>query len=431
MTMTRTPKPMSERGPVEVVESRGVRIPIYLNPRRGKESYLVTYFAKGERKRERVANLVDARKRAKALVPELLEGKVHVASFTFKQTTAITDAVEMLQPLHVSITEVARQYAEAHKILDGVSILEAATFYAKHREQEQRRGALQPITLPDLVKKYLESIKGKKSKRYVGDLTSRLKRAAKAFDGQIREIRADDIDKWISGMEDTENRTRNNYRVVMVTLFSYARDKNHLPRGEQTEAEFVTRYDDKRGGVIGIYTPKEFATLLHCVEERFVPFVALGGFAGLRSIEIIRLEWKDVWFHKGYVEIGRNKSKTATRRLAPICPALEEWLKPFAKQDGPVLPGIHNEVHFGTLFRAAKHTLNDEKGNPKVNLVHNGLRHSFCSYRMAETKNAAQVALEAGNSPKMLFEHYRELVTEAEGREWFSLTPEKVRKMLV
>ncbi|MBE2203863.1 MAG: tyrosine-type recombinase/integrase [Chthoniobacterales bacterium] len=420
---------MSERGPVEVIESRGVRIPIYLNPRRGKESYLVTYFAKGERKRERVANLAEARKRAKALVPELLEGKVHVSSFTLKQTTAITDAVEMLQPLRVSITEVARQYVEAHKILDGVSILQAAEFYAKHREQEKRRGALQPITLPDLVTKYLESIEGQKSRRYVEDLTSKLQRAAKAFNGEIREIRADDLDQWIRGMAGAGKRTKNNYRMAMVTLFSYARDKNHLPRGEQTEAEFVTRYDDKKGGVIGIYTPKEFATLLNYVDERFLPFVALGGFAGLRSIEILRLEWKDIWFEKGYVEVGRDKSKTATRRLAPICPALAEWLKPYAKKDGPVLPDIRNEVHFGRLFRAAKHTLNNEKGKPRVELVHNGLRHSFCSYRMAEAKSAAQVALEAGNSPKMLFEHYRELVTEAEAKEWFSLTPKKVRSL--
>lgn len=233
----------------------------------------------------------------------------------------------------------------------------------------------------------------------------------------------------VVGHTQVRDRTKNNYRMAMVTLFSYARDKNYLPRGEQTEAEFVTRHDGKKGGSIGIYSPQEFATLLQYVDERFLPFVALGGFAGLRSIEILRLEWKDIWFAKGYVEVGRDKSKTATRRLAPICPALEQWLKPHAKKDGPVLPDIRNEVHFTRLFAAAKSTLNDEKGKPRVKLVHNGLRHSFCSYRMAVTKSAPQVALEAGNSPKMLFEHYRELVTEAEGKEWFSLTPAAVRKL--
>jgi hypothetical protein len=30
----------------------------------------------------------------------------------------------------------------------------------------------------------------------------------------------------------------------------------------------------------------------------------------------------------------------------------------------------------------------------------------------------------------MLFEHYRELVTETEGKEWFALTPKKVRQIV-
>ena len=54
---------------------------------------------------------------------------------------------------------------------------------------------------------------------------------------------------------------------------------------------------------------------------------------------------------------------------------------------------------------------------------HNALRHSFCSYRLAEVKSAAQVSLEAGNSPQMVFRHYRELVTEQEAKAWFAITP--------
>jgi hypothetical protein len=38
------------------------------------------------------------------------------------------------------------------------------------------------------------------------------------------------------------------------------------------------------------------------------------------------------------------------------------------------------------------------------------LRRSFISYRLAAIQNTAQVALEAGNSPQMIFRHYRELV---------------------
>jgi hypothetical protein len=34
------------------------------------------------------------------------------------------------------------------------------------------------------------------------------------------------------------------------------------------------------------------------------------------------------------------------------------------------------------------------------------------------------VALEAGNSPQLIFSNYRQLVTEAETAKWFSILPE-------
>ena len=42
-------------------------------------------------------------------------------------------------------------------------------------------------------------------------------------------------------------------------------------------------------------------------------------------------------------------------------------------------------------------------------------------------KNAAQVSLEGGNSPQMIFQHYRELVTEKETGAWFGITPEAAK----
>jgi len=60
---------------------------------------------------------------------------------------------------------------------------------------------------------------------------------------------------------------------------------------------------------------------------------------------------------------------------------------------------------------------------PKIDWKKNALRHSFISYRVAKSKDVAGVALEAGNSPKMIFEHYRELVTPKEATEWFGIVP--------
>lgn len=40
-------------------------------------------------------------------------------------------------------------------------------------------------------------------------------------------------------------------------------------------------------------------------------------------------------------------------------------------------------------------------------------------------QSADQVALEAGNSPSIIFKHYRELTTEEQAEKWFSIMPKE------
>jgi hypothetical protein len=54
----------------------------------------------------------------------------------------------------------------------------------------------------------------------------------------------------------------------------------------------------------------------------------------------------------------------------------------------------------------------------------NALRHSFISYRLAEIQDVNRVALEAGNSPQMIFRHYRELCTPDQAKTWFAIVPQ-------
>jgi hypothetical protein len=48
----------------------------------------------------------------------------------------------------------------------------------------------------------------------------------------------------------------------------------------------------------------------------------------------------------------------------------------------------------------------------------------------ADVQSAAQVALEAGNSPQIIFQHYRELVRPKEAKSWFSIEPGTNGKIL-
>jgi len=47
------------------------------------------------------------------------------------------------------------------------------------------------------------------------------------------------------------------------------------------------------------------------------------------------------------------------------------------------------------------------------------------SYRVADLQNVAQVSLEAGNSPQMIFKHYRELVRPEDAKAWFAIEPKE------
>ncbi len=51
--------------------------------------------------------------------------------------------------------------------------------------------------------------------------------------------------------------------------------------------------------------------------------------------------------------------------------------------------------------------------------------YSFISYRLAILHDTARVALEAGNSPDIIFGHYRELVTPEAAQAWFNIMPAK------
>jgi hypothetical protein len=95
----------------------------------------------------------------------------------------------------------------------------------------------------------------------------------------------------------------------------------------------------------------------------------------------------------------------------PVSENLREWLRPHVGE-GKVVPSA--EI-YRKVTAVARHL--------GIAWPHNGLRHSFISYRIAQVQNVQQVALEAGNSPDIIFRHYRELASEEQAAAWFTIRP--------
>ena len=67
-----------------------------------------------------------------------------------------------------------------------------------------------------------------------------------------------------------------------------------------------------------------------------LPHIVIGAFSSIRAAEIERLDWRDILFDRGYIEIKAAKDKTKARRLVPLLPKLRAWLEPLKKSEGHV-----------------------------------------------------------------------------------------------
>ncbi len=248
------------------------------------------------------------------------------------------------------------------------------------------------------------------SERYLQTLRSHLKRFGNAFDGEIGSVTCREIESWLRKLR-VGPRARNNMRGSIVTLFHFARKQGYLPKGQPTEAEELAKAKD-RGGQIGILKPEQLAYLLERAPEKIALFFALGAFAGMRSSEILRLEWGDVNFERRFITVAPEKAKTATRRLVPIAPNLQLWLARYRGRAGRLF-SARRDADRAIVF--AKRS--------QVAWPNNALRHSYATYRLAAIADAGRVALEMGSSPQKLIRNYRELADEKEADIWFSISP--------
>ncbi len=105
---------------------------------------------------------------------------------------------------------------------------------------------------------------------------------------------------------------------------------------------------------------------------------------------------------------------TSARRLVPLSENLKAWLAPWRHETGKI---ISLSDYAGALNDIAVKAQNPDGWRQ------NGLRHSYISYRVALTGDVARTALESGNSPKMIFRHYREVVHKEASKAWFAITP--------
>jgi integrase len=288
----------------------------------------------------------------------------------------------------------------------GVSLIEAAKYYAAHHQNIRESKLVEDAVAELLRAKKQDGL----SVRYCKDLRNRLGRFVASFgERKIAELSVEEIDSWLRHLG-VGALTRNTFAQRLSVLFSFALTRHWCTENLVAEIEKAKWI----GPEPGILTPEQFARLLEAASPQTLPYWAIGGFAGLRSAELERLEWQDIDFEASLVEVTRSKSKTASRRHIEIRPALAAWLAPYrGRGSGKVCP------------RNLRKRLELDREHAGINSwPANALRHSFASYHLEYFKKPGTLTVEMGHTDEDLVSRfYRQRVRPDAAIKWWSLLP--------
>ena len=423
--------------PKKVKHRRKVLAKIY-RPCQGRDSYRVTWYAAGKRQMKSFATYAGkdgAREFAEAKAKELANNS-QAAMLTPAQATDALAAIECLNTFYqdtgrkTTLLASVSEYCEATKKSLGRSLIEVAEGYSRTVGTVKRQDLAATIEEFIAVEEpRTQSNNGQRAQlslKYHYNRAIQLRRFAAAFPGYaVCDIGKHDLDAFFSSklISEFTSKSRNHHRGALKQFLSWAVRKDYLPVNHRLFEADSLRPENCGGGETEFYTPKEFSTLLEKADSDLRPLIAIGGLAGLRSAELLRLDWADVWRIKGHIEVTAGKSKTRQRRLVGACRALVAWLAPY------------RTCTSGKLWEGAERTFQERLFDlceaAKINRKSNGLRHSFCSYHFALHGNENLTAQQAGNSPAMIHAHYKGLATRKEAAAWFVVRPAKKAKNII
>lgn len=398
-----------------LVKRGSVTVTIYYAPVGDYDAYTVSWYEPGgltgkpNRKRKKFGSLEAAKDFASDTGTRIANGETSALKLTPAEAAAHLRASKLLEPTGKPIELVAAEYANVFQRTT-VPLHEIVEFYLKHQQSP-----ISELSVRAIVDEMLKTKEGEQlSDAWIKDLRIRCGKFAASFSCALSTIRTAEIYEWLSKLK-IKQKTRLNYRICVAALYSYAKARGYLPK-DWDVMDDVPIPEVKRGD-IKIFTPEQLTRLLEHVGEELIPYAAVGAFAGLRGSERERVVWEKFDWDSGYITCDRSVTKTNRRRLVPILPVLRAWLKPYRRQTGRIC--LHKSPT-NAIVRAAK--------KAGIQWEYNALRHSFISYRLAEVKNEAQVALEAGNSVDECRESYLQLVTPQAAALWFGICPKSVTK---
>ena len=279
------------------------------------------------------------------------------------------------------------------------------------------------LALADAIELYEVEL-GDGLSRHQKDVLSNLRNLEAGAGALVSEVTKEDLAEWIKG-RDVGPKRRNSLRAFVAQFWSWLNREGYIeaPNG-LTVADRLPVAKEAASGAIRYLSPAEMKFLLENVVPSYLPWLVLGAFSAIRSEEIHPrnysdkppLDWSAVKRGQGVIDLPAVNSKVKKRRLIPITPTLESWLKFIdPPKSGRIVPGpptARETKRLGALMDAKFKRV---EGWPK-----NVLRHSFLTYAAAIRKDLPAIAIEGGTSVAKLRSNYVEVATETAAKRFFA-----------
>lgn len=340
----------------------------------------------GSQHKEYFKNKEDAETRSAQLKQDLRrrgEGAL-AAPVALREQAVRSD--ELLEPFGVDLVDAVREWVEASRVISplGGDMVQVARSWAKdekQRRQSREFGELMDEVIATLVNR-------RKSTRYIGDVRYVRKRLMPFWGGvMVSDIRSKaEILKVFAdaGLKPTGQKS---FQRVLSVAFNHAVEREYT-----TSNPFAKlKTDEGARRDVGILTPEEVEVLYAAAGDDLRPYLIFSTWGGIRPAEVRRLQWADVSWEEGWVQISRKIAKRDKTRNVTLSENALELLKPYRHRTGKVVP--FSESTWKRRFEAARVT-----AGICEQWQENMLRHSFGTYHRAFHKDLDLLAMEMGHS---------------------------------
>jgi integrase len=287
----------------------------------------------------------------------------------------------------------------------GKTIKDVTDFYLDYLSRVRKS-----CTFHQLAEEFIANkVKNKKSDRYIGDLRSRLPKFSQSFgDRMATTIETREVDLWLEDLP-VSGQTKLNFRRVLHAVFRFGYRRGYCSFNPVSETERPKVINGEKA----IFTVEQIQKLLDTADEKTLPIIALGAFAGVRPEELKKMTWAHVQFDHGVIQVDPKTSKTAKNRYVDMTDNLRQWLAPYINSTGPIVPKNLRRLMDATRERA------------EITVwPHDVLRSCYASFHLAHFQDAQKLRGFLGHdSTDMLYRHYRYRVMAEDGKRYFEIVP--------